>query len=41
MLTDLLLNALVELGATVLVVTALVIACGAMIPPRPPRGPNP
>ncbi|WP_274522763.1 hypothetical protein [Saccharothrix sp. ALI-22-I] len=40
MLTDLLLAGLIELILTVLVLAALVITCGAMYPPRPPRGPR-
>jgi hypothetical protein len=31
---------LVNLALTVLVLTALVITCAAMIPPRPPKGPQ-
>ncbi|XVV07588.1 hypothetical protein ACQPW3_20285 [Actinosynnema sp. CA-248983] len=41
MLTDLLLNALIDLAITVLVIGALVLTCASMIPPRLPRGPRP
>lgn len=37
MLTELLLNALAELATTALILTALAITCGAMLPPRNPK----
>jgi multisubunit Na+/H+ antiporter MnhC subunit len=40
MYTQLLVNALIDFVTTALVLTALVITCAALIPPRPPRGPH-
>ena len=34
------LNALIDILLAVLVIAALVIACAAIYPPRPPRGPR-
>lgn len=40
MLTQLVMNAMVDLFVTLLVVAALVVTCAALTPPRPPRGPR-
>jgi len=40
MTTALVVNGLIELFTTLLVITALVITCAAVTPPRPPRGPR-
>ncbi|WP_274383921.1 hypothetical protein [Saccharothrix deserti] len=39
--TALIVDALIDIGLTVLVMAALVFTCAAMYPPRPPRGPRP